>query len=614
MESVAPLMVDIIVTGGGASGGVVAGRLAKAHPHLSVLLIEAGSDNRDNPNVTFPSLFVTNLDPSFKIHKFYDSKMRTVLGNRPIPVMASHILGGGSSINFMMYSRPLASDFDGWNTEGWSGADMLPLFKSLENYCEGEDGLNRETHGDSGPMKVSHGGGFTRYKIEVAKWMNAVVRAGLPVAEDIQDFKTPNGVAPIASWVDGKTGKRSDTAHCLIHPLLDAGNTGLKVLLNSPVNRVLFDSRKRAIGVELGSSAIILARKQIILSSGTLGSSQTLERSGVGCEKRLRELHIPCIANNKGVGESYIDHQFVLISYKSKASQNDTHDALWQGRVSIQEVIERGDGIAGWNGCIISGKISPTPKELEAMGAEFQQVFKEDYQNPEKPLAFFTGSSSLGGSHLATAAPRQYFTFAIATSYGRSRGYIHAQGNSLVNVPEFDAGFFSDESDMKILAWVYKKTREIARRLDDYDGGFPLTHPNFDTTSPANMEVDDAYLKSLGDDKSKIEDLVYTKADNDALEDFLKTTVGTMWHSAGTCAMKPLERGGVVDKNLNVYGVEGLKIADLSIMPQMVAGNTYSSALVIGEKAAQIVTREIAANEKGRDTRLWNGGSVLARL
>src|ERR1700710_1229507 len=139
----------------------------------------------------------------------------------------------------------------------------------------------------------------------------------------------------MASWVDAKNGRRSDPAHYLIHPLLDDGKTGLKVLPDHSVNRVLFNSRKRAIGVELSSSTVVLARKQVILSSGTLNTSQILERSGIGCQKRLRELHIPLVSNNNGVGESYIDHQFVLVSYRSKTSANNTLDALWQGRQSM---------------------------------------------------------------------------------------------------------------------------------------------------------------------------------------------------------------------------------------------------------------------------------------
>jgi alcohol oxidase len=154
METTIPLVADIIIAGGrfyggfedivsdpatylgGAAGCVVAGRLAKAHPKLEILLIEAGSNNRNNPNVIIPSLFVSNLDPNLKVQKFYDSKTNSNLADRAVPVMFSHILGGGSSINFMMYSRPLASDFDDWNADGWAAKDMVPLFKNVSCHSQ----------------------------------------------------------------------------------------------------------------------------------------------------------------------------------------------------------------------------------------------------------------------------------------------------------------------------------------------------------------------------------------------------------------------------------------------------------------------------------------------
>lgn len=370
----------------------------------------------------------------------------------------------------------------------------------------------------------------------------------------------------MASWVDGQTGRRSDPAHYILHPLLDDGKTGLKVLPNHSVNRVLFNSQKRAIGVELDSGTIVLARKQVVVSSGTLNSSQILERSGIGSEKRLKELHIPLVFDNNAVGESYQDHQLLLVCYKSKTASRNTLDALWQGRQSMEKLMAEGNGMAGWTGVVIGGKVHPSTSEVESMDPEFQKVYREDYTTPQKPVSFFAGGCSLVSPHISNASPGQYFTFALATAYGRSRGYIHTLGNPLVNGPDFDTGFFSDPSDIKILSWTYKKTREIARRLDDYAGGFVPTHPKFNKSSQASFEVDDAYLKEVGSDKEKIKDLVYTKDDNEAIESFLRETVSTMWHSAGTCSMKPLEAGGVTDKNLNVHGVKGLKVAGKDLL------------------------------------------------
>lgn len=203
----------------------------------------------------------------------------------------------------------------------------------------------------------------------------------------------------------------------------------------------------------------------------------------------------------------------------------------------------------------------------------------------------FGSQSSFPG--MATDIPRgQYVTISNFLTYPYSRGSIHITSPDLSSPPNFRTGFLSDPQnlDLKVLAWAYKKSREIARRMSIYRGEVPSWHPPFPSDSPAVCKLLDEPL-SLG--AEDIKDIEYTPQDDAIIEKFLVEKVSTSWHSLGTCKMAPLEKGGVVDKGLNVYGVGRLKLADLSIAPGNVGAHTNNTAMVIGEKASEIIVREL---------------------
>jgi alcohol oxidase len=174
------------------------------------------------------------------------------------------------------------------------------------------------------------------------------------------------------------------------------------------------------------------------------------------------------------------------------------------------------------------------------------------------------------------------------TAYPFSRGSIHI--NSKENVLDgydFDTGFLSDEngSDLEAQVWAYKIQREISRRLPYFNGELELGHPKFSRSSAAAL--------SDGKLEGEVKNIEYSKEDDKAIEDWIRGNLNTTWHSCGTCAMRSREKGGVVDKDLNVYGTEGLKCVDLSIIPENVGANTNNTALVVGEKAAVIIGKEL---------------------
>ena len=188
------------------------------------------------------------------------------------------------------------------------------------------------------------------------------------------------------------------------------------------------------------------------------------------------------------------------------------------------------------------------------------------------------------------AEPGQYATVGNYTAYPYSRGHIHIKGPEVDDPPDFNVGYLTDEGDkdLKKQLWAYKRARELMRRTSMYRGEVPGFHPPFSAHSKAALVKLDTAL-----DTSTVADIEYSAEDDVILEEFLRENINTTWHSIGTCKMAPREQLGVVDKDLNVYGVKGLKLADLSIAPENVAANTNNTALLVGEKAADIFIREL---------------------
>lgn len=187
----------------------------------------------------------------------------------------------------------------------------------------------------------------------------------------------------------------------------------------------------------------------------------------------------------------------------------------------------------------------------------------------------------------------QYTTAGTYTAYPYSRGHMHITGSSVNDPLDFDVGFFNDANDIDVKKqiWAYKKQREILRRTNFYRGELAAGHPRFpEGSKAAAVEVEEAL--------SNVENLVYSQEDDAAIEQWLRENVNTTWHSLGTCKMAPREENGVVDARLNVHGVTGLKIADLSIPPENVGANTNNTAMVIGEKAAEIILAELSSVSK----------------
>lgn len=634
---------DIIVCGGGSAGCVVAGRLANLDHNLNVLLIEAGEDNINNPWVFRPAIYPRNMKLDSKTATFYESRPSKWLAGRKAVVPCANVLGGGSSINFMMYTRASASDYDDFQAKGWTTDELLPLMKKHETYqrpCH-----NRDIHGFEGPIKVS----FGNYQYPVTQdFLRAAESQGIPIVDDLQDLKTGHGAEKWLKWINRDTGRRSDSAHAYIHSTR-AVHENLYLACNTKVDKVILENG-RAVAVRCvptkpldptsPGEKIFKARRQIVISGGTLSSPLILQRSGIGDPEKLKKVGVKPLVNLPGVGLNFQDHYLTFAVYRAKPGTESFDDFArgdpeTQARV-FQEWNIKGTGPCATNGIEAGVKIRPTQKELRQFETwptpHFNSGWESYFKNkPDKPVMHYSIIAGWFGDHMLMP-PGNFFTMFHFLEYPFSRGFTHITSPDPYATPDFDCGFMNDERDMAPMVWGYIKSRETARRMEAYAGEVQNMHPFFDYDSPArahDLDLDNTNLYALpGNTTANIQhgswskplpepdmakkdsnlvtsnradtryELEYSNRDIAAIEEWVKRHVESTWHSLGTCSMAPREgnsivKHGVLDERLNVHGVKGLKVADLSICPDNVGCNTFSTALLIGEKAAVLVAEDL---------------------
>ncbi|KAH7888381.1 GMC oxidoreductase-domain-containing protein [Phlebopus sp. FC_14] len=584
---------------GGTAACVIAGRLATADPSLKILVVESGQHSRDIPIHVQPWQCLFHMAPTSTTVSVIVGKPSEHLNGRSPMVQVGRAVGGGSAVNFMVYVRGAASDYDQWaqfGNEGWSYADLLPLMKKIETY-EGEQ--DQPTHGYSGPIHVSRGGidlGVGKQFLDVGRQYDPE----RPQVDDNNDLAVANGYALWFKYIDGKTGRRSDAAHCYLYPHAD--NTNLQILTGKRVKRVIIENG-RAIGIEYTDDAISCpggnteistakASKMVVICAGTMGSPAILERSGIGASSILEKNGVEVLVDLPGVGENYHDHNIISPPYYA-SDDTLTMDALWSGNTDaytavLNEWEREGRGPIAHNGLDALLKMRPNAAELEMTGPDFKARWESFFEDkPDKPLALVAPVAGFFGDHTGLP-PRKFVCMCCYTVYPASTGSVHiTSGDDANALLDFDPGFLAHPADLAPLMMLYKRTRELMRRMPCYRGETNLGHPKFAEDSLAACKEAD------GPVPISAPDIIYSAEDDIALEKYVRSFVQTTWHPLGTCAMKPRDQGGVVDSRLNVYGVEGMKVADMSIAPSNVGTNTYSSALVIGEKAAIFIADEL---------------------
>lgn len=590
---------DVVFAGGGTAACITASRLATQFPELTFAVLESGPTTEGKKEHIAPAYYMSHLAPTSKAAQFVVSKPSPDVADRSIIIPTGHCVGGGSSINFMLYNRPAASDFDDWEKDfsnpGWGARELIPLLANAETY---EIDPSMPTHGKDGPLKASYGSTVFDIGKEFLEY-GPKFEKDRPLGTDGNGFYewSVNRFYQMPKWIS-KSGRRSDVPH---HYVFNKKWSNLFILDGILVNRVvvedgtaksveyLFDNRVHADAPQ--DIRAVSAKKLVVVAAGAMNSPLILERSGIGRKDVLEKAGIPIVQELDGVGENYQDHYFLVSPYIADP-ETTTYDKIFRNDADLwKEMTEAwekdGSGLMATNGVDAALKLRPLEQELAEVGPDFEARWKKFYANkPDKPLFWL---SALGGLPADQSAlpPLNFFCSGCFLAYPASRGSIHSESTDPYAPADFQSGFLSDYSDVVALRWGYKRGMELMRRHPRFRGFLAPVHPQFSGKS-ASEALSASSPTPL--DAPRIE---FTAEDDKAIDANIRQWVGTTWHSLGTCAMKPQAEGGVVDSKLNVYGVKALKVADLSIPPENVNGNTYAAAVTVGEKAALIIAAEL---------------------
>jgi choline dehydrogenase len=526
---------DFIVVGAGSAGCAVAARLSE-DPTTRVLLLEAGGEDR-NRWIHIPLGFgKTFADPS--VNWCYETEPDPGAGDRRVFWPRGKVLGGSSSINGMVYIRGQAEDFDHWRqlgNTGWSFDDVLPYFRRSEHQVRGDDRF----HGTDGPLCVSD---VAQHPICEA-FISATTGLGFPRNDDFNGA-SQDGVGYHQTTT--RNGRRCSTAVGYLRPAMQRAN--LNVVTGALTEKILFEGR-RAVGVTFrrhGEPCTARAAREVILCGGAVNSPQLLMLSGIGPQEHLAGFGIPVVHQLPGVGQSLQDHYSAAIKLRCKLPVT-INDVMLSNARKLKAGLEYY--------MFHRGPLSMISSPAALFARTRPELASPDVKCSISP---FSAERPQDGLHRFSG-----FTMIAYQLRPESRGEIKLKSPDPFDAPAVHPNYLATETDQRTIVAGLKLCRQI------------LATPHMQSFVEAEFQPGSA-----------------VESDEELLG-YARRRGGTVYHPTSTCKMGS-DPMAVVDPELRVHGVDGLRVADASIMPAVVSGNTNAATIMIGEKVADIIRRPAA--------------------
>ncbi|XP_045770259.1 glucose dehydrogenase [FAD, quinone]-like isoform X2 [Maniola jurtina] len=547
---------DFVVVGGGTAGSVVAARLSE-NPQWKVLLIEAGGDEPIPSSVpAWVTAYWGRKDTDWDYSTVPQEKACLDSGG-VCSWPRGRMLGGCSVINGMMYMRGNPTDYDGWavnGATGWSWFEVLPYFLKSEDNREIGNGVSGQYHNIGGPLPVQRFNYAPRFAHDV---VSAAIEMGYPPTSDLNG-ETGTGFTIAQTFNDN--GSRYSTARAYLRPASKREN--LHILLNAEGSRVIVDpATKKVTGVEYiknGQKNVVGVNKEVVLSGGTINSPQILLLSGIGPRETLEQFNIPVIMDLPGVGQNLHNHVGVTLEF-TLTKEPDVPELSWES--AMEYMLKRQGPLSGTGLSQLTGKVN---SRLAAAGG----------RNPDVQFFFGGYSASCGDGSvgdaetLADESNKRTVSVSAIALQPRSRGYLTLQSADPQQPPKLQPNYFLDEHELAVVVDAARIAYRLANTTilrEKY--GMQPTEGYGSECPGGGPNPTDEFFKCL----TKL----HTAPEN---------------HQAGTCKMGAADDPmAVVDPQLKVYGIDGLRVADASIMPTVVSGNTAGPVVMIGERAAEFV-------------------------